>query len=93
MYEFLWNESWLGHVSLRVVVIVQGQPTMVNTRLGTRFVDIVIDALRQTVPPVKMARKWNLRDVHGLLMDLNQPAEAKDTWTETCFYLSPVADC
>ena len=60
---------------ISITIVVNGQPTVVDTIEDAPLSTIIPDALRQTENSGQPPENWELRDADGTLLDLDKKIE------------------
>ncbi|HVA10219.1 MAG TPA: DUF2604 domain-containing protein [Acidimicrobiales bacterium] len=73
---------------LDLTIVVNGQPTVVSTNLEAPLLTVIPKALEQTGNVGQPPENWELRDVSGTLLDLNQKIETYGFNSQTRLFLN-----
>ena len=73
---------------ISITVVVNGQPTVVDTADAVPLGTILPDALRQTENTGQPPENWELRDVDGNLLDLDKKIEDYPFTDKTRLFLN-----
>jgi hypothetical protein len=72
----LQKGGFMASHKIEIVVVVNGQPTLVSAELNAPLQTIIPKALEQTHNTGQPPENWELRDQNGTLLDLHEKISA-----------------